>query len=212
MPRVTLPAGAVSRFSVGDSVRVKKLYPRVGHIRTPFYLRGKSGSIFRSLGLFLDPQDLADGRSGYPPLMLYQVKFEYAEVWTPGGERSCTSILADLFENWLELDETRGDYALIVCTLCSCYPKALLGLPPDWYKSMSYRSRMVIEPRAVLEKFGTVIPSDVEIRVVDSTADMRYLVLPMRPHNTEEYSEEELLHLVTRDCMIGVTLPAAAGM
>jgi nitrile hydratase len=98
---------------------------------------------------------------------------------------------------------------VIVCTLCSCYPKALLGLPPDWYKSFSYRSRMVVQPRAVLEKFGTIIPPEIEIRVVDSTADMRYLVLPLRPHNTDGWSEDELLSLITRDSMIGVTLPTA---
>ena len=96
---------------------------------------------------------------------------------------------------------------VIVCTLCSCYPRMLLGLPPDWYKSRNYRSRMVREPRAVLTEFGTEIPNDWEVRVHDSTADMRYMVLPRRPEGTGGWSEERLAGLVTRDCMIGVTLP-----
>jgi hypothetical protein len=94
---------------------------------------------------------------------------------------------------------------LIVCTLCSCYPRPVLGLPPDWYKLKPYRARAVLEPRAVLAEFGTMIPDDVEVRVSDSTAVVRYLVLPMRPEGSEGYSEEELAALVTRDTMIGVT-------
>jgi nitrile hydratase subunit alpha len=102
-----------------------------------------------------------------------------------------------------------GLHNLIVCTLCSCYPRMLLGLPPDWYKSRAYRSRAVREPRAVLSEFGTTLPEDVEVRVHDSTADMRYLVLPERPAGTEGWSEERLAQLVSRDSMIGVTRPAA---
>lgn len=96
---------------------------------------------------------------------------------------------------------------LIVCTLCSCYPRPILGLPPDWYKSRPYRSRAVREPRAVLREFGTAISDDVELRVHDSTADMRYLVLPMRPDGTEGMSEADLAKLVSRDSMVGVALP-----
>lgn len=95
---------------------------------------------------------------------------------------------------------------VICCTLCSCYPRAVLGIPPAWYKSPEYRSRVVIEPRAVLAEFGTALPDDVEIRVVDSTADTRYMVLPLRPRHTERMSEPELAALVTRDSMIGVTV------
>jgi nitrile hydratase len=98
---------------------------------------------------------------------------------------------------------------VIVCTLCSCYPRMLLGIPPEWYKSRSYRSRMVREPRAVLAEFGLKVPDHVSIRVHDSTADMRYLVLPMRPPGTEGWSEERLAALVTRDSMIGTGLPLA---
>jgi nitrile hydratase subunit alpha len=93
---------------------------------------------------------------------------------------------------------------LVVCTLCSCYPRMVLGLPPDWYKSRAYRSRAVREPRAVLAEFGTPLPDGVTVRVHDSTADMRYLVLPERPAGTEGMSEAELAALVTRDSMIGV--------
>lgn len=105
------------------------------------------------------------------------------------------------------VENTEKVHNVIVCTLCSCYPRMLLGLPPDWYKAHAYRSRVVREPRAVLEEFGTELPDDTEIRVHDSTADMRYLVLPRRPNGTESMSEDELVNLVSRDCMIGVTLP-----
>ncbi len=96
---------------------------------------------------------------------------------------------------------------LIVCTLCSCYPRNLLGLPPDWYKTRAYRSRAVSEPRAVLREFGVDLPEDMQVRVHDSTADMRYIVLPARPVGTEGLSEAELAQLVTRDSMIGTGLP-----
>jgi nitrile hydratase subunit alpha len=108
------------------------------------------------------------------------------------------------------VENTPEVHNLIVCTLCSCYPRPLLGLPPDWYKSRSYRSRAVREPRAVLQEFGTSIPESVTLRVHDSTADMRYLVLPMRPAGTETMSEAQLATLITRDCMVGVALPRPA--
>jgi nitrile hydratase alpha subunit len=102
------------------------------------------------------------------------------------------------------LENTDKVHNLIVCTLCSCYPRPVLGLPPDWYKAKPYRSRAVKEPRKVLAEFGTEIPEDVEIRVSDSTAMVRYLVLPERPSGTETFTEEQLAALVTRDAMIGV--------
>ena len=107
----------------------------------------------------------------------------------------------------LVMENTPETHNLVVCTLCSCYPRFLLGLPPDWYKSRSYRSRAVREPRRVLAEFGTGIDVDRRIRVHDSTADMRYMILPMRPVGTEGMSEEELAELVTRDSLIGVTAP-----
>jgi nitrile hydratase alpha subunit len=107
------------------------------------------------------------------------------------------------------VENTKDVHNVIVCTLCSCYPRTVLGLPPDWYKSRNYRSRVVVEPRAVLSEFGTTVPDDVTLRVHDSNADMRYLVLPMRPAGTEGWSDERLAQLVTRDCMVGVTVPKA---
>ena len=109
------------------------------------------------------------------------------------------------------VENTTEIHNMIVCTLCSCYPRTVLGLPPDWYKSKSYRARAVIEPRAVLKEFGTIIDDKVGVRVHDSNADMRYLVLPTRPDGTEGWSEEQLAALVTRDSMVGVTLANAPG-
>ena len=102
------------------------------------------------------------------------------------------------------LENTPEVHNLVVCTLCSCYPWPILGLPPKWYKAPAYRSRAVREPRKLLAEMGTVIPDDVEIRVWDSSAEARYLVLPMRPAGTEDLSEQELAGVVTRDSMIGV--------
>ena len=107
------------------------------------------------------------------------------------------------------VENTPAAHNVIVCTLCSCYPRWLLGLPPDWYKSRSYRSRVVREPRAVLREFGLELPDSVAVRVHDSNADMRYLVLPLRPAGTEGWSEDRLAALATRDSMIGVALAAA---
>jgi len=124
------------------------------------------------------------------------------------GSEACRELGVDIGPTKLVVVENTPDvHNLIVCTLCSCYPRMLLGLPPDWYKSRSYRSRAVREPRAVLGEFGTVIPDRIAVRVHDSTADMRYLVLPERPAGTEGWSEEKLAALVTRDSMIGVTRP-----
>lgn len=96
---------------------------------------------------------------------------------------------------------------VVVCTLCSCYPRMLLGIPPAWYKATEYRSRVVREPRVVLSEFGLELPDNVEVRVSDSTADLRYLVLPLRPAGTEGWSEDQLAAIVTRDCMIGTAIP-----
>jgi nitrile hydratase len=107
------------------------------------------------------------------------------------------------------LENTEQVHHMVVCTLCSCYPKSLLGPPPDWYKSLPYRSRAVSDPRAVLDEFGVELGDEVEVRVVDSTANVRYLVVPRRPEGTESLGEDELASIVTRDSMIGVALPAA---
>lgn len=109
--------------------------------------------------------------------------------------------------NLIVVENTEDTHNVIVCTLCSCYPRNLLGLPPDWYKSRAYRSRTVKEPRKVLSEFGLNLPDSTTIRVHDSTADMRYIVLPARPKGTEGLDEKALAALVTRDCMIGTGLP-----
>jgi nitrile hydratase len=124
------------------------------------------------------------------------------------GAAACMELGIDIGPTRLVVVENTADvHNMIVCTLCSCYPRNLLGLPPDWYKSRAYRSRAVYEPRAVLAEFGTDVPDDVTVRVHDSTADMRYLVLPMRPAGTAGLDEAALAALVTRDSMVGVTLP-----
>jgi nitrile hydratase len=124
------------------------------------------------------------------------------------GTRACEELGIPMGQAKLVVVEnTPTVHNLIVCTLCSCYPRPVLGLPPDWYKSRAYRARAVREPRAVLAEFGTTLPDGVAVRVHDSTADMRYLVLPMRPEGTDDLSEAELAELVTRDSMIGVSLP-----
>ena len=105
------------------------------------------------------------------------------------------------------LENTESVHHMVVCTLCSCYPRALLGPPPDWYKSLPYRSRAVSDPRGVLREFGLALAEDVEVRVVDSTADVRYLIIPRRPAGTDALTEDDLAALVTRDSMIGVAEP-----
>jgi nitrile hydratase subunit alpha len=107
-------------------------------------------------------------------------------------------------EHMVVVENTSRVHNLVVCTLCSCYPWPVLGLPPVWYKSAPYRSRAVIDPRGVLGEFGLALPDDVELRVWDSTAELRYLVLPERPAGTEQWGEEQLAALVTRDSMVGV--------
>ena len=140
-----------------------------------------------------------------------------ARAWVDGGfkkrllengTRACEELGLDVPAlKLVVVENTPQQHNAIVCTLCSCYPRMLLGIPPDWYKSRNYRSRMVREPRAVLLEFGLEISQEVKIRVHDSTADMRYLVLPMRPAGTEGWSEAKLASIVTRDCMIGVAVP-----
>jgi nitrile hydratase len=138
---------------------------------------------------------------------------DYAE-WL---KRDATAAIASLGfqgrqgEHMVALFNTPGLHNMVVCTLCSCYPWPVLGLPPVWYKSMPYRSRAVIEPRGVLSEFGLTLPDDTEIRIWDSTAEIRYIVIPLRPAGTEGWSEDRLATIVTRDSMIGtglVALPA----
>jgi nitrile hydratase len=130
---------------------------------------------------------------------------QFKQLLFSDGGAACVALGLDRGPYKLIVVENTPDvHNVVVCTLCSCYPRWLLGLPPDWYKSRNYRSRAVNEPRAVLAEFGTTIPNDVVVRVHDSTADMRYLVLPRRPEGTEGWTEAQLAELVTRDSMIGV--------
>ena len=128
------------------------------------------------------------------------------------GKAACAEFGIDLeADRLVAVENTPNVHNVVVCTLCSCYPRALLGMPPTWYKSENYRKRVVRDPRGVLKEFGTVLPAEVTVRVHDSNADMRYVVVPMRPAGTEDWSEERLASLVTRDALVGVTVPAAQG-
>ena len=143
-----------------------------------------------------------------------------ARAWVDGEFKrrlleNATSAIAELGfgglqgEHMVAVENTRETHNVVVCTLCSCYPWPVLGLPPAWYKDAAYRSRIVIDPRGVLREFGTELDDEVEVRVWDSSAEVRYLVLPERPAGTERFSEAELAALVPRDAMIGVTKVAA---
>jgi nitrile hydratase len=315
-----------ARFAAGDAVAVRRSEP-LGHVRTPYYVRGLEGIVERVCGPYADPEELAYGRPGLPARPLYRVRFRQRDVWPEYDQMSNDCVEVEIYEHWLDparagkktmthdehdhehhhhdqpvahpkrpdvedlpatesqwletavrelliakglfsgsdlramleaidswtpalgarlvarawvdpefksrlladapsaarelgidpgptplvvLENTASRHNLVVCTLCSCYPKRILGIPPDWYKSRSYRSRAVREPRSVLAEFGTVVPEDITVHVHDSTADLRYLVLPMRPEGTEGLSEEALAALATRDSMIGVAMAGAA--
>jgi nitrile hydratase len=138
------------------------------------------------------------------------VDADYKKRLLANGTKACEELGLEIPAlKLLVVENTPEVHNAVVCTLCSCYPRMLLGIPPEWYKSRNYRSRMVREPRAVLAEFGVTLPDHVAIRVHDSTADMRYLVLPMRPAGTEGWEEERLASLVNRDSMIGVAIPKA---
>lgn len=134
---------------------------------------------------------------------------DYKQRALDDGTAAAQEIGIDMYDgaHLIVMENTPDTHNVVVCTLCSCYPRPVLGLPPDWYKSPSYRRRMVRWPRAVLAEFGTDVSANVNIRVHDSNANMRYLILPMRPSGTDEWSEEQLASIVTRDVMIGVTVP-----
>lgn len=144
-----------------------------------------------------------------------------AKAWTDPAyaarlKQDATAAIAELGytgrqgEHMVALFNTPETHNMVVCTLCSCYPWPVLGLPPAWYKSMPYRSRAVIDPRAVLAEFGTAIPAATQVQVWDSTAEVRYLVIPMRPASTEGWSEDRLAEIVTRNSMIGTEIVKVA--
>src|SRR5678815_3015856 len=127
------------------------------------------------------------------------------------GKAACAEFGIDLeADRLIAVENTPEVHNVVVCTLCSCYPRALLGMPPTWYKSENYRKRVVRDPRGVLKEFGTVLPETVAVRVHDSNADMRYVVIPIRPRGTEGWSEEKLAGIITRDALVGVTIPDPA--
>jgi nitrile hydratase len=136
---------------------------------------------------------------------------EFKELALANGSAAAQKLGIKMYDRdpLVVMENTPQVHNLVVCTLCSCYPRAILGLPPDWYKSPSYRKRAVRWPRPLLAEFGTIIPASVRIRVHDSNANMRYLVMPMRPKGTEGWSEDQLADIVTRDTMIGVAVPTA---
>jgi nitrile hydratase subunit alpha len=137
---------------------------------------------------------------------------EFKELLLSDGKAAAAQLGMDPEHpaEFVVVENTPKVHNLIVCTLCSCYPRAILGRPPDWYKSFEYRSRAVREPRAVMREFGYEPPEGVEVVVHDSTADVRYMVLPMRPPDTEDLGEEELARLVTRDSLVGASVPRAS--
>ena len=126
------------------------------------------------------------------------------------GRKACEEFGVTFYDetSLIVLENTEAEHNMICCTLCSCYPRPVLGLPPDWYKQKPYRARAISEPRKVLAEFGTIVPDNVAVRVGDSTAKMRFMVLPLRPRGTEHFTEDELTTLVTRDTMIGVVHPS----
>ena len=133
---------------------------------------------------------------------------EYKIRMLADGKKAAIELGIDVVEaEIMVIENTVNIHNLVVCTLCSCYPRSLLGEPPAWYVSKAYRSRAVREPRAVMQEFGLKFPRDVEVRVHDSNADLRYLILPMRPAGTQQLTENELANLVSRDCLVGVALP-----
>lgn len=133
---------------------------------------------------------------------------EFRKRLLADGKAACAEFGIDLeADRLIAVENTAEVHNVVVCTLCSCYPRALLGMPPTWYKSENYRKRVVRDPRGVLKEFGTVLPDQVTVRVHDSNADMRYVVVPMRPRGTEGWSEERLAGLLTRDALVGVTIP-----
>ena len=133
---------------------------------------------------------------------------EFKKRLLADGKAACAEFGIDTeAERLIAVENTPEVHNVIVCTLCSCYPRLLLGMPPTWYKSTAYRSRMVWEPRAVLKEFGTDLPDNVTVRVHDSNADMRYVVVPMRPAGTEGWNEDDLARILTRDTLVGVTVP-----
>ena len=160
----------------------------------------------------IDYQEARSPANGAKLVARAWVDAAFKERFVADPKAACAEmgIDASAINEFVVLENTERVRHMVVCTLCSCYPRPILGRPPDWYKSFNYRQRSVVDPRGVMREFGLDLPNDVEVRVHDSTADIRYLVLPVRPAGTEGWSEADLAKLVTRDSMIGVMDPLPA--
>ena len=160
----------------------------------------------------IDYQEARSPANGAKLVARAWVDAAFKERFVADPKAACAEmgIDASAINEFVVLENTERVRHMVVCTLCSCYPRPILGRPPDWYKSFNYRQRSVVDPRGVMREFGLDLPDDVEVRVHDSTADIRYLVLPVRPAGTEGWSEADLAKLVTRDSMIGVMDPLPA--
>ncbi|MBC8115720.1 MAG: nitrile hydratase subunit alpha [Candidatus Saccharimonas sp.] len=190
---ITVPDGAPGYFEIMETA-LRELLAEKGLIQP--------GEIRRQIEVL----DSRNPQLGAKVVARAWVDPEFRARLLENGRMACEELGITFYDDTglIVLENTNQVHNLIVCTLCSCYPRPVLGLPPDWYKQKPYRARAVKEPRAVLAEFGTVISPEVEIRVSDSTSQLRYLVLPLRPAGTEGWTEEELAALVTRDAMIGV--------
>lgn len=160
----------------------------------------------------IDYQEARSPANGAKLVARAWVDAAFKERFVADPKAACAEmgIDASAINEFVVLENTERVRHMVVCTLCSCYPRPILGRPPDWYKSFNYRQRSVVDPRGVMREFGLDLPDNVEVRVHDSTADIRYLVLPVRPAGTEGWSEADLAKLVTRDSMIGVMDPLPA--
>lgn len=159
----------------------------------------------------IDTMDARNPTHGAQVVARYWTDPDFAQAMLVDASKATAEMGFDIGPmKLIALPNTPTLHNVVVCTLCSCYPRNLLGLPPDWYKSRAYRARTVREPRKVLTEFGVTLPETVEVRVHDSTADMRYVVIPNRPEGTDDWSTSDLARLVTRDSMIGTGLPKSA--
>ena len=185
-------------------------YSRVERIATPAEVIAIGEHFSRSLDELIDTYERKVGpRNGARVVARAWVDAAFKQRLLSNGTKACEELGLDIPAlKLVVVENTPQVHNAIVCTLCSCYPRMLLGIPPDGYKSRNYRSRMVREPRTVLSEFGLRVSEETTIKVHDSSADMRYMVLPMRPAGTEGWSEDRLASIVTRDCMIGVAVPA----
>ncbi|AEI95918.1 putative nitrile hydratase, subunit alpha [Roseobacter litoralis Och 149] len=174
----------MTRFRAGDRVQVLAL-GKAGHVRIPHYIRRKAGEIVGYCGTYLNP--------AYKRRLLDDGRAAVQELGIPVTEASI-----------IVVENTPSLHNLITCTLCSCYPRSILGQPPSWYISKAYRARSVREPRQVLKEFGLDLPMEVQLDVHDSNADMRYLVLPAAPAGVERFDLTQLEAMISRDHLIGV--------